>query len=98
MTEVKMLIKCDEYFTKIAKLQGNSCRVGIPKKYVGKEVLLIPLLDEFVIRKLDDDTYNITTNAIDMMIKEVKEKNGTGQVFVSKKYLGCEFLITTAPE
>ena len=93
-----MLIRCDEYFTKIAKLQGNSCRIGIPVQYVGKEMLLIPLIDEYLIRKLEDNTYNITINATDLIIKEAKEKNATGQVYVPKKYAGCEFLVTTAPE
>lgn len=93
MTSVKLLIRTDEYLIKTLKPSGNSTIIHLPKKYAGKEILCIPLVNSYTIREAEDGSYSIVLNATDMILKEVKQNAKGAYVYLPTRYFGYECLI-----
>ena len=97
-TTIKTLIRSDEYLVKIAKPHVHSCRVAVPVEYLDKEVIIVPFVDDCMIRELDNGTYNIIVTSYNVMLKKVKKNNTTGAVYVPKEFVGVKLLIVPAPD
>lgn len=93
---MRVVIKCDDYEIKTAKAHTTSCRVGVPKRFVNQNALILPLTDEVTIKK-NENEFLIITEAQTVLNKFVKERNNTGIVFIPIEYNGCDVLITKAP-
>ena len=104
MFDMTINIKTDEYEIKLGRWDNSktafSLRIGFPGSWVGKDVLLIPIVDDDLIqiKELDDETYLISIYALEMFKKTVNAQNKDrpqkgGRVYLSKEYMGCNILI-----
>ena len=76
--EMTINIKTDEYIIKTARANKaiSSLIIPLPNKWVGKEMLILPILDDDLIRiKKIKDRYLINIFTLEMFHKTVKPQN-----------------------
>ena len=99
--ELTINIKTDSYMIKLPRGSRNSSSLSIPfpTEWIDKELLIIPILDDDLIRiKEIGKRYLISIFSLEMFHRSVKlqnkkRENGQGRVFIPLKYEGCEMLI-----
>lgn len=92
----------ETYKIELARYNGKntSFRLGFDGSWVNKEILLIPILDDDLIKikELKDGNYLINVCALEIFKKLVVPQNKDrpqkgGRVYVPATYIGCDFLI-----
>lgn len=92
----------EKYKVELARYngKGTSLRLGFDGSWVGQEVLLIPILDDDLIKikQLKDETFLINVCALEVFKKKVVPYNKErpqkgGRTYVPTDYIGCQILI-----
>lgn len=92
----------ENYKIELARYNGKetSLRLGFDGSWSNKEVLLIPILDEDLIKikERDDGSYLISVCTLEIFKKMIIPQNKDrpqkgGRCYVPSKYIGCDFLI-----
>lgn len=95
-------ILTEKYEIKLARYngKGTSLRLGFSGEWVDKEILLIPILDDDLIKIKEnpDGTFLINVCALEMFKKVVvpqnkEQKTKGGRAYVPNDYIGCKILI-----
>lgn len=92
----------EKYEIKLARYNavGTSLRLGFSGEWVDKEVLLIPILDDDLIKikELEDGSFLINVCALEILKKTIvaqhkgRPQKG-GRTYVPTDYIGCKILI-----
>ena len=102
MFDITINIKTDTYKIKFARWDGgtsSSLRLGFDNTWVGKDVLLIPILDDDLLRVTElDDGYLINICSLQVFKKTVQPHHKDrpergGRAYVPMDCMGYDILI-----
>ena len=103
MTEIKLDLVFDDYQIKRAKPARGSSVIHVNKRWIGKEVSIIPLpfdVDEKKIdeSKRDDGLHHLELDVREIFVKTVSDRKDVGFFYLRESLLGLFFLIVEAPD
>lgn len=103
MTELKLNLVFDDYQIKRAKPAKGSSVVHVNKRWIGKEVSIIPLpfdMDESAIEetKDEDGLYHVELQVKEIFSKTVSDRKNVGFFYLKESLLGLYVLIVEAPD
>lgn len=92
ITSMKTIIRCTEYITKTAKHHSGSARIGIPKKWANKEIIIIPIIQGITLRQQEKE-YTIIVDSEIILKKEAKLKGTSAIAYLPLEYVDMDVLI-----
>ncbi len=103
MSELKLNLVFDDYQIKRAKPARGSSVIHVNKRWIGKEVSIIPLpfdVDEKVVDKSigEDGLHHLELSVKEVFSKTVSDRKDVGFFYLKESLLGLFFLIVEAPE
>lgn len=103
MSELKLDLVFDDYQIKRAKPARGSSVIHVNKRWIGKEVSIIPLpfdVDEKFIdeTKGEDGLYHLELAVKEVFSKTVSDRKDVGFFYLKESLLGLFFLIIEAPD
>ena len=103
--ELTINIKCKEYLIKHPRSYDimTSMKIPLPSKYIGKEMLIIPIIDDLIIIREREYGYFISVCGLEMYKKTVithnkKHPTKGGRIYVPNSWVGCEVLLIPLDE
>ncbi len=103
MTEIKIDLVFDDYQIKRAKPAKGSSVIHVNKRWIGKEVSIIPLpfsVDEKVVDESvgEDGLHHLELSVREIFVKTVSDRKDVGFFYLRESLMGLYFLIIDAPE
>ena len=103
MTSLKLKLVFDDYQIKRAKPAKGSSVVHVNKRWIGKEVSIIPLpfdIDEKTIDEslAEDGLHHLELDVKEIFAKTVSDRKDVGFFYIKERFLGLFFLIIEAPD
>ena len=103
MTELKIDLVFDDYQIKRAKPARGSSVIHVNKRWIGKEVSIVPLpfdIDEKFVEESKDENglYHLELSVKEVFSKTVSDRKDVGFFYLKESLLGLFFLIVEAPD
>ena len=103
MTELKLDLVFDDYQIKRAKPARGSSVIHVNKRWIGKEVSIIPLpfdVDEKIVDESlgEDGLHHLELPVKEIFSKTVSDRKDVGLFYIKESLMGLFFLIIDAPD
>jgi len=99
MTTIEVNIVTEEYFIKKAKPISKASQIYLNKKYIGKNMIMIPLKDESnceICKK--DNLYQINLKVDCIFKKEAKKRGRGAYCYLPSEFADNKILIFKSPD